>query len=34
MVECVHPAYGKAGATAVGEAFWELYFSKYPKPQR
>ena len=31
MVECVHPIYGKAGATAVGEAFWELYFSKHPK---
>ncbi len=25
---CVHPTHGKAGATAVGEAFWELYYSK------
>ena len=33
MAECVHPAYGKAGAAAVGEAFWALYFSKYPKPR-
>eukprot|EP01051_Picozoa_sp_SAG22_P021795 SAG22_NODE_4959_length_1122_cov_1.563050_2_plen_129_part_00 len=31
MVECVHPIYAKPGATAVGEAFWDLYFSKYPK---
>ena len=31
MCGCVHPCYGKAGATAVGEAFWSLYFSKYPK---
>ena len=28
MTSCVHPTYGKAGASAVGEAFWELYFSK------
>jgi hypothetical protein len=26
MTGCVHPTYGKAGATAVGEAFWDLYF--------
>jgi hypothetical protein len=31
MTECVHPTYGGMGATAVGEAFWQLYFSKYPK---
>jgi len=31
MTECVHPTHGKAGATAVGEAFWSLYFSKYLK---
>lgn len=33
ITECVHPTYGKAGATAVGEAFWNLYFSKY-KPEK
>jgi len=26
MSSCVHPTYGKAAATAVGEAFWDLYF--------
>jgi hypothetical protein len=26
---CVHPTHGKAGATAVGEAFWRMYFSKH-----
>ena len=26
---CVHPTHGKAGATAVGEAFWDLYYSKH-----
>lgn len=26
MSECVHPTYGKAGAVAVAEAFWDLYF--------
>ena len=31
MAECVHPAPGTPGATAVGEAFWSLYFSKHPK---
>lgn len=25
---CVHPKYGTPAATAVGEAFWSLYFSK------
>ena len=29
MVECVHPVYGKAGATAVAEEFWALYFKQY-----
>jgi hypothetical protein len=29
MTACVHPKYGAAGATAVGEAFWDLYFSKH-----
>lgn len=29
MAECIHPKYGTAAATAVGEAFWDLYFSKY-----
>ena len=28
MTGCVHPIHGKAGATAIGEAFWDLYFSK------
>jgi len=28
MTECVHPTHGKAGATAVGEAFWSMYFAK------
>ena len=31
MCGCVHPCYGKSGATAVGEAFWDLYFKNYPK---
>ena len=26
MTACVHPRYGKAGAKAVGTAFWDLYF--------
>ena len=29
---CVHPTHGKKGATAVGEAFWQLYFSKHLRP--
>ena len=29
---CVHPTHGKKGATAVGEAFWQLYFSKHLQP--
>jgi len=28
MTACVHPRYGGAGATAVGDAMWDLYFSK------
>ena len=26
MTYCVHPTYGQAGASAIGDAFWELYF--------
>jgi len=26
MSTCAHPTYGKAGATAIGDAFWDLYF--------
>ena len=29
MTECVHPTYGKAGAKAVGEAFWSMYFQQH-----
>lgn len=37
MTECIHPSYKHnaseaeegAGATAIGEAFWELFFSKH-----
>ena len=29
MTSCVHPKHGKAGATAIGEAFWSMYFSKH-----
>ena len=40
MLECVHPKYehnvSKAkegrGATAIGEAFWDLYFKKHFAP--
>lgn len=28
MTACVHPRYGGAGATAVGDAMWDLYFSR------
>jgi hypothetical protein len=28
-VLCVHPKYGSKAGTAVGEAFWDLFFSKY-----
>jgi len=28
-VACVHPKYGSKAGTAVGEAFWDLFFSKY-----
>ena len=29
---CVHPTHGKKGATAVGDAFWGLYFSQHLPP--
>merc|ERR1712072_867976 len=29
MIACVHPMYGSKYATAIGEAFWNLFFSKY-----
>ena len=29
MHSCVHPEHGKAGATAIGDAFWRLFFAKY-----
>jgi len=29
MLACVHPLYGSAYATAIGNAFWDLFFSKY-----
>jgi hypothetical protein len=29
MLECVHPIYGSKAADAVGEAFWDLFFSKH-----
>jgi hypothetical protein len=29
MLMCVHPRYGSKYATAVGDAFWNLFFSKY-----
>jgi hypothetical protein len=28
---CVHPRPGSAAATAIGDAFWDLFFSKYVK---
>ena len=28
MTACVHPTHGRAGAAAVGDAMWDLYFSK------
>lgn len=31
MLACVHPAYGSKYATAVGDAFWRLFFNKYTK---
>ena len=34
MTSCVHPTHGKPGAAAIGEAFWELYFSKHLPPHR
>jgi hypothetical protein len=32
MKSCVHPTYGQVGATGVGEAFWDLFFSKHLSP--
>mmetsp|Transcript_66949 Transcript_66949/g.150473 ORF Transcript_66949/g.150473 Transcript_66949/m.150473 type:complete len:293 (+) Transcript_66949:105-983(+) len=29
---CVHPKYGTPAATAVGEAFWDLYYGKHVGP--
>lgn len=29
MLDCVHPVYGSKYATAIGDAFWNLFFSKY-----
>lgn len=29
MVACVHPLYGSKYATAIGDAWWDLFFSKY-----
>jgi hypothetical protein len=29
MLLCVHPVYGSKYATAIGNAFWDLFFSKY-----
>ena len=29
MHSCVHPEHGKSGATAIGDAFWRLFFSKH-----
>lgn len=29
LVDCVHPIYGTPAAKAIGEAFWDLYFSKH-----
>lgn len=29
MAQCIHPRYGSAAATAIGEAFWDLFFSKH-----
>jgi hypothetical protein len=31
MLACVHPVYGSKYATAIGDAFWNLFFSKYTK---
>lgn len=31
MDQCIHPHYGSKAAVAVGEAFWDLFFSKYVK---
>merc|ERR1719198_1976847 len=29
MIACVHPLYGSKYATAIGDAWWDLFFSKY-----
>lgn len=29
MIACVHPVYGSKYGTAVGNAFWDLFFSKH-----
>merc|ERR1719487_2153297 len=29
MLACVHPVYGSKYATAIGDAFWDLFFKKY-----
>ena len=29
MTSWVHASYGKAGATAIGDAFWDMFFSKH-----
>jgi len=29
LLDCVHPIYGTPAAKAIGEAFWDLYFSKH-----
>ncbi len=34
MTYCVHPTYGAAGATAVAEAFWSLYFEDEVRRRR
>lgn len=32
MTACVHPTRGSAAAIAIGDAFWDLFFSKHVKP--
>jgi len=29
MDQCIHPHYGSKAATVIGDAFWDLFFSKY-----
>jgi hypothetical protein len=31
MLACIHPVYGSKYATAIGNAMWDLFFSKYTK---